>query len=128
MGTYALHRSARTTLGRLARARSDNDVLRWEAAEVLGDRNSLFSNTSRSDRTVDDRDLTQLSTRFEAYIRERVDLAVNLHARITSRRKPGMARAEDFNVFFSVYVSDRIKNAVGRGRAPAGAVSIMLYP
>ena len=39
-----------------------------------------------------------------------------------------MARAEDFNVFFSVYVSDRIKNAVGRVGALAGAVSIMLYP
>ena len=39
-----------------------------------------------------------------------------------------MACAEDFNVFFSVYVSDRTKNVVGRGRAPAGAVSIMLYP
>jgi DNA-binding CsgD family transcriptional regulator len=35
MGTDALHRSARTTLGRLARARMDNDVFRWEAAEVL---------------------------------------------------------------------------------------------
>jgi hypothetical protein len=35
MGTEALHRSARTTLGRLARARMDNDVFRWEAAEVL---------------------------------------------------------------------------------------------
>ena len=35
MGTVALHRSARSTLGRLARARMDNDVFRWEAAEVL---------------------------------------------------------------------------------------------
>ena len=35
MGTDALHRAARTTLGRLARARMDNDVFRWEAAEVL---------------------------------------------------------------------------------------------
>ena len=35
MGTDALHRSARNTLGRLARARMDNDVFRWEAAEVL---------------------------------------------------------------------------------------------
>jgi DNA-binding CsgD family transcriptional regulator len=33
--TDALHRSARNTLGRLARARMDNDVFRWEAAEVL---------------------------------------------------------------------------------------------
>jgi DNA-binding CsgD family transcriptional regulator len=31
----ALHRSARNTLGRLARARMDNDVFCWEAAEVL---------------------------------------------------------------------------------------------
>jgi DNA-binding CsgD family transcriptional regulator len=35
MGTDALHRSARHTLGRLARARMDNDVFCWEAAEVL---------------------------------------------------------------------------------------------
>ena len=35
MGTDAVHRAARTTLGRLARARMDNDVFRWEAAEVL---------------------------------------------------------------------------------------------
>jgi hypothetical protein len=35
MGTDALHRSARNTLGRLARARMDNDVFCWEAAEVL---------------------------------------------------------------------------------------------
>ena len=35
MGTDALHRSVRNTLGRLARARMDNDVFRWEAAEVL---------------------------------------------------------------------------------------------
>ena len=35
MGTETRHRSARITLGRLARARMDNDVFRWEAAEVL---------------------------------------------------------------------------------------------
>jgi DNA-binding CsgD family transcriptional regulator len=35
MGTDARHRSARGTLGRLARARMDNDVFRWEAVEVL---------------------------------------------------------------------------------------------
>jgi hypothetical protein len=35
MGTDALHRSARNTLGRLARARMDNDAFWWEAAEVL---------------------------------------------------------------------------------------------
>ena len=35
MGTETRHRSARLTLGRLARARMDNDVFRWEAAEVL---------------------------------------------------------------------------------------------
>ena len=35
MGTGALHRSARSTLARLARARMDNDAFRWEAAEVL---------------------------------------------------------------------------------------------
>jgi DNA-binding CsgD family transcriptional regulator len=35
MGTDALHRSARHRLGRLARARMDNDVFWWEAAEVL---------------------------------------------------------------------------------------------
>ena len=35
MGTDTRHRSARFTLGRLARARMDNDVFRWEAAEVL---------------------------------------------------------------------------------------------
>ena len=35
MGTDALHRSARNTLARLARARMDNDLFRWEAAEVL---------------------------------------------------------------------------------------------
>ena len=35
MGTDALQRSARNTLGRLARGRMDNDVFRWEAAEVL---------------------------------------------------------------------------------------------
>ena len=35
MGTDALRRSARATLGRLVRARMDNDVFRWEAAEVL---------------------------------------------------------------------------------------------
>ena len=35
MGTDALHRSARNTLGRLARARMDNDVFCWEAAQVL---------------------------------------------------------------------------------------------
>src|SRR5271156_3088843 len=35
MGTDALNRSARHTLGRLARARMDNDVFCWEAAEVL---------------------------------------------------------------------------------------------
>lgn len=35
MGTDALHRSARNTLARLARARMDNDVFRWEAADVL---------------------------------------------------------------------------------------------
>jgi hypothetical protein len=35
MGNDALHRSARNTLARLARARMDNDVFRWEAAEVL---------------------------------------------------------------------------------------------
>jgi DNA-binding CsgD family transcriptional regulator len=35
MGTEATHRSARNTLGRLARADMDNDVFRWEAAEVL---------------------------------------------------------------------------------------------
>ena len=35
MGTDALHRSARNTLGRLAHARMDNDVFRWEAAQVL---------------------------------------------------------------------------------------------
>ena len=35
MSTDALHRSALNTLGRLARARMDNDVFRWEAAEVL---------------------------------------------------------------------------------------------
>jgi hypothetical protein len=35
MGTDPLHRSARNTLARLARARMDNDIFRWEAAEVL---------------------------------------------------------------------------------------------
>jgi hypothetical protein len=35
MGKDAVRRSARNTLGRLARARMDNDVFRWEAAEVL---------------------------------------------------------------------------------------------
>ena len=35
MGTDTRRRSARFTLGRLARARMDNDVFRWEAAEVL---------------------------------------------------------------------------------------------
>jgi len=35
MGTDALHRSARNTLARLARARMDNDIFRWEPAEVL---------------------------------------------------------------------------------------------
>ena len=35
MGTDALHRSARSTLGRLAGARMDNDVFCWEAAQVL---------------------------------------------------------------------------------------------
>lgn len=35
MGAETRHRSARFTLGRLARARMDNDVFRWEAAEVL---------------------------------------------------------------------------------------------
>ncbi|MBV8293240.1 MAG: helix-turn-helix transcriptional regulator [Mycobacterium sp.] len=35
MGTDAPHRSARSALGRLARARMDNDVFRWEAVEVL---------------------------------------------------------------------------------------------
>jgi hypothetical protein len=35
MGTEARHRLARNTLGRLARARMDNDVFRREAAEVL---------------------------------------------------------------------------------------------
>jgi hypothetical protein len=35
MGTDVLHRSARTTLGWLARARMDNDVVCREAAEVL---------------------------------------------------------------------------------------------
>ena len=35
MNRDALHRSARHTLGRLARARMDNDVFCWEAAEVL---------------------------------------------------------------------------------------------
>jgi DNA-binding CsgD family transcriptional regulator len=35
MRSDALHRSARNTLGRLARAQMDNDVFRWEAAEVL---------------------------------------------------------------------------------------------
>ena len=35
MGTDALRRSARSTLGRLAGARMDNDVFRWEAAQVL---------------------------------------------------------------------------------------------
>jgi len=35
MGAETRHRSARFTLGRLARAPMDNDVFRWEAAEVL---------------------------------------------------------------------------------------------
>jgi DNA-binding CsgD family transcriptional regulator len=35
MATDAVRRSAGNTLGRLARARMDNDVFRWEAAEVL---------------------------------------------------------------------------------------------
>lgn len=35
MGIDARHRSARTALERLARSRMDNDVFRWEAAEVL---------------------------------------------------------------------------------------------
>jgi hypothetical protein len=40
----------------------DNDVFRWQGAEALSDPNSLISNTSRPDRTADDRNLTQLST------------------------------------------------------------------
>jgi DNA-binding CsgD family transcriptional regulator len=126
MGTDARHRSARSTLARLARARMDNDVFRWEAAEVL--RRAIGFDTWC---WVLLDPASGLPTRYTATNpvighNQRRFFPLDLQSRAASRAAPGRTRPAEVSVLSAATGGALDRNAVWREMLGPGGLGDQL--